>query len=122
MTDVVRSLPGVVQQLYRLLLHMMLMTPQQGARSTIFCAVDRGACTDSDASMGKNTCSQVLSVDGCRGCQGKHYPAGYVDSNLRKGTPHPSAHDASICNWLWTFSSREVALDPSLDLPAAAAN
>lgn len=94
MTDVVRDLPPFIQSLYRLLLKAILLTPEQGARSTVTCVV-----------------SPDLLIRSRR-------TGGYVDSGGEPAMPNTEASDEQLQHWLWNFSVNAVDLPAELDLEA----
>ncbi|KAL4424097.1 hypothetical protein ABPG75_001398 [Micractinium tetrahymenae] len=96
LTDVVRSLPGPMQKAYRLLLQTILLTPQQGARCSVYCAT-----------------SPDLEKEKLRG-------SFYFDSNCAPVAPSREAQDARLAAWLWQWSATAVGLQPADDLPPAA--
>ncbi|KAL4419280.1 hypothetical protein ABPG77_008330 [Micractinium sp. CCAP 211/92] len=96
LTDVVRSLPGPVQRAYQLLLQAILLTPQQGARCSVYCA--------SSPDLEKES------------LQGRYY----FDSNCTPIAPSREAQDARLAAWLWQWSAAAVGLQPADDLPPAA--
>ncbi|PRW61076.1 short-chain dehydrogenase reductase SDR [Chlorella sorokiniana] len=93
MTDVVRSLPGPLQRAYRLLLQAILLTPQQGARCSMYCAT-----------------SPDLDKPKMQGCY-------YLDSNCAPIPPSREAQDAQLAAWLWQWSATAVGLQPADNLP-----
>jgi retinol dehydrogenase 12 len=95
-TDVVRSLPGPVKWLYRIFMGAILLTPRQGARSSVYCAT-----------------SDDLEAPGVRG-------AIYVDSNCRPKTPSREARDPQLAAWVWDWSVSQVGLKRQEGLPPAA--
>ncbi|KIZ02344.1 hypothetical protein MNEG_5614 [Monoraphidium neglectum] len=94
LTDVVRSLPAVVQRAYRLLMARILLTPEQGSRATLKAACSPTAWRDS------------LPTGGFFNCDAK--PAVLSDTVL----------DDKTAAWLWDWSARQVKLPADWDLPA----
>ena len=93
-TGVVRSLPGPIQTLYNVVMGTILLTPAQGARSSVYCA------TSPDLDKPKS--------------RGIHY---YYDSNCAPVAAHKEATDPEVCAWLWKWSAEAVKLEPRDDLP-----
>lgn len=94
LTDVVRDLPPMIQTLYKLLMRAILLTPEQGARSTVQCVV-----------------SPDLLVRARR-------TGGHVDSGGEPAMPNVEAMDEQLQHWLWRFSAQTVGLEPELDIDA----
>lgn len=82
-TDVVRSLPGPIQKLYRMFMSSMLLTPEEGARCTVHCATSPDI---SNAIMGSD--QRCL----------------YYDSNCTLGHAHGCTKDNELSEWLWQWS------------------
>ncbi|KAL4856494.1 Retinol dehydrogenase 12 [Chlorella vulgaris] len=97
LTEVVRSLPGPIRTAYRFLLQTVLLTPQQGARCSLYCAT-----------------SPDLYRPALKGCY-------YFDSNCAPVQPSREAQDAELAAWLWRWSAAAVGLQPADDLPPQAA-
>lgn len=97
MTDVVRSLPGFLQRWYKLLLRIVLLTPAQGARCSVYCAT-----------------SPDLDKPAAQGLY-------YYDSNCTSIPPSAAARDADLAAWLWEWSAEQVHLPLDANLPPAAA-
>lgn len=87
-TGVVRSLPGPIQALYKALLGMVLLTPAQGARCTVYCAT-----------------SPDLDTPSLHGVT-------YFDSNCAPGAVNPEAKDLDAAAWLWDWSIKAAKLKP----------
>ncbi|KAI3432217.1 hypothetical protein D9Q98_003779 [Chlorella vulgaris] len=96
MTEVVRSLPGPIRTAYRFLLQTVLLTPQQGARCSLYCAT-----------------SPDLYRPALKGCY-------YFDSNCTPVRPSREAQDDELAAWLWRWSAAAVGLQPADDLPPQA--
>lgn len=96
MTDVVRSLPGPLQRAYKLLLQVILLTPVQGARCSVYCAT-----------------SADLEKPAAQGLY-------YYDSNCTPIPPSRQARDADAAAWLWRWSAQAVGLQAADDLPPPA--
>lgn len=91
-TGVVRSLPGPIQTLYNVVMGAILLTPAQGARSSVYCAT-----------------SPDLDTPKQRGVI-------YYDSNCTPGASNPETKDPETCAWLWKWSAEAVKLAPKDDL------
>ena len=94
-TGVVRSLPKVVQWIYRSVLGRILLSPEEGARSTVFCAASSKA------------------VDAPR-------PGAYFDSTCRLGWQHEDAENPFLGKGLWEYTLRELRMEEKDILRAAA--
>ncbi len=94
LTDVVRSLPGPLQALYRAAMPVLLLSPAQGARATLHCAT-AAALAPGGAEAGEL----------------------YYDSNCAPGRAAAEALDAGAGAWLWAWSVAAVGLRPEEDLP-----
>ncbi len=92
-TDVVRSLPAFIQKLYSVIMGAILLTPAQGARSSVYC----GTSPELDS---KTALKNIF----------------YYDSNCAPGTAAKDAYDRDACAWLWKWSVEAVKLDPKDDL------
>jgi retinol dehydrogenase-12 len=92
-TDVVRSLHPYIQKLYNIVMGAILLTPAQGARSSVYC----GTSPDLDS---KPALQNIF----------------YYDSNCAPGTAAKDAYDADARAWLWKWSADAVKLDPKDDL------
>ncbi|KAK9806291.1 hypothetical protein WJX72_008741 [[Myrmecia] bisecta] len=100
LTDVVRSLPPAIRTLYRWIMRHILLTPTEGARSSIYCATspDLAGLADLAATAGD--------------------PAKcYINSNCRILTPSWRALDPVMATWLWRWSAEAVKLPAEYDLP-----
>jgi NAD(P)-dependent dehydrogenase (short-subunit alcohol dehydrogenase family) len=97
LTDVVRSLPPLMQSAYRLALGLVLLTPSQGARSAVHCATSPDL--DPPRFQGQS----------------------YFDSNCAAIPPSAAAADQELAAWLWGWSAAQVALPQERDLPPVAA-
>lgn len=97
LTDVVRSLPGFMQRAYKLLLQIILLTPEQGARCSVHCAT-------------------AAALEGPQ-AQGLYY----YDSNCTPIAPSRQARDPALAAWLWEWSARAVGLSGEQALLDAAA-
>eukprot|EP00201_Polytomella_parva_P012803 CAMPEP_0175062332 /NCGR_PEP_ID=MMETSP0052_2-20121109/14111_1 /TAXON_ID=51329 ORGANISM="Polytomella parva, Strain SAG 63-3" /NCGR_SAMPLE_ID=MMETSP0052_2 /ASSEMBLY_ACC=CAM_ASM_000194 /LENGTH=329 /DNA_ID=CAMNT_0016328345 /DNA_START=95 /DNA_END=1084 /DNA_ORIENTATION=- len=92
LTDVVRSLPVLIQKAYKLLLCTLLLSPRQGARASVYCASAPDAAERSNSS------------------------GGYIDSDCRPTQPSRVAKDRECCRWVWSWSATETKLPPQFDL------
>ncbi|GBG00471.1 hypothetical protein Rsub_13152 [Raphidocelis subcapitata] len=95
LTDVVRSLPAVVQRAYRLLMSRILLTPEQGARATLFAA---------------------CSPDAWRASL---HTGGFFNADTRPVVLSEAMLDDAAAEWLWDWSARRVKLPHEWNLPAA---
>jgi NAD(P)-dependent dehydrogenase (short-subunit alcohol dehydrogenase family) len=85
-TGVVRTLPRLVQAAYRLVLGRILLTPEEGARSTVFCAAAAAA----------------VQAPG---------PGPYFDSTCRLAVPHPDADSPELGAAVWKYLLDTCHLD-----------
>ena len=83
-TDVVRTLPWVVQKAYGLIMPLFLLTPEEGARSTLF------AATDSNAHEASR---EVMN---------------YLNSNCQPVLPSNEARDPTEAIKLWDWTMKEI--------------
>ncbi|KAF8069597.1 hypothetical protein HT031_001714 [Scenedesmus sp. PABB004] len=97
LTDVVRSLPARLQAAYRLLMTRVLLTPDEGARASVYAATDPGAAAAAAAT------------------------GGYLDCSARPVAPHRLAADPDLGAWLWRWSAERVGLREAWDLAPAPA-
>jgi NAD(P)-dependent dehydrogenase (short-subunit alcohol dehydrogenase family) len=95
MSDVVRSLPPVIQRLYQVLLKRLLLTPEQGARASLYAATAPDAPAVAAGTLG------------------------YINCNAKPVSPNKAAGDASLAAWLWQWSKEQVKLPQEWDLPPA---
>ena len=109
LTDVVRSLPSIIQKLYKLIMQIFLLTPSEGtavvsahvlyltssniylyicchagARSTVFSATS--------PSIDKPEFKNIF----------------YVDSDCRPGVPNQCVYNDDLSSWLWEWSCQMV--------------
>ena len=94
LTSVARSLPAWVQRLQNAIMPLFLLTPEQGARCTVYCATSDAAA---EAVVGRHAC--------------------YFDSNGRAVRPNAAAGDLGLRRWLWAWSEVSVGLPHALKLP-----
>ena len=92
-TDVVRSLPGPLQKLYALVMGYILLTPAEGARSSVFAATSPRVIED------------VAFKGKC-----------YIDSSCVAIPPAREAEDVKTAAWLWEWSAKAVQLKPEQDI------
>lgn len=92
-TDVVRSLPPLVQKAYHLILGSILLTPDQGARATMHAATSPDAPAQAEQSYG------------------------YFDANCTPTLPNAAARDKTLNLWLWRWSAEAVQLPPECNVP-----
>lgn len=92
LTDIARNIPRVFYRMYKLVFRLLLLTPQQGARSTLHCA------TSPDAPQ-----------------QGKR-SFGYFNSDCKPQIPGPAGADDVMMYVLWAYSARKVDLPAEFDL------
>ncbi len=85
-TGVVRTLPRAVQVAYRVVLGAILLTPEEGARSSVFCAAAAAAAS-------------------------APRPGPYFDSSCALAPYHPSADDQRLRAQLWDYTMRTLGLD-----------
>ncbi|MEW5305606.1 MAG: hypothetical protein WDW36_008138 [Sanguina aurantia] len=92
LTNVVRSLPALVQTAYKAALSALLLSPSQGARASTYCACNPRAPHKS------------------------HHTGGYLSSNCIPVQPSPAAKDPVAARWLWQWSVQQTKLDPQFQL------
>jgi len=85
-TDVVRSLPGPMQRLYKFVMGFILLKPSEGARCSVYCA------TSPDLEKPK-----LAGVT-------------YFDSNCAPGNTCAEGKDPEAATWVWNWSAKEVGL------------
>ncbi|GMH32462.1 hypothetical protein BSKO_00296 [Bryopsis sp. KO-2023] len=93
-TDVARSLPHFLQWSYKNLLGLILLTPDEGSRCTVYCAT--GSKVPEEA---KQT-------------------FGYFASNCRPTMPSHMSRSKEFAGWLWKWSAEITKLPIEWDLPA----
>ena len=102
MTDVVRSLPAAVQAVYRKLMSAVLLTPPEGARSSVWAA----SALISSPSAGRG-CPTSLGLVGLPAAD----PAlCYFGSGCVPEAPLIDALDPALGRWLWSWSAERVGL------------
>lgn len=92
LTNVARTLPQYVQRLYRLLMGLILLTPAQGARASIYAATSPEAPLEGWKSFG------------------------YLDANCKPIATSPAGEDMMQARWLWQWSAEQVQLPEELNL------
>ena len=107
-TNVVRSLPAAVQALYAQLMAAVLLTPREGARSSVFAATGGGAA------------AAVLGADGLAGPSAADPAKCYFGSGCVAEAPGTDALDPPLGRWLWGWSAGVTGLPAKCDLPPAA--
>jgi hypothetical protein len=119
MTDVVRSLPAGVRAAYRALMSAVLLTPPEGARSSVWAA---SATTTADAKAGRASSSgrRRPSAAGLVGPSTSDPSLCYFGSGCAPEAPLPDALDPALGRWLWAWSAVRVGLRPGEDVPVAA--
>jgi hypothetical protein len=95
LTDVVRSLPAPVIAAYKLLLGRILLTPEQGARASLY------AATSPDA-WGASLVS-----------------GGFFGADARPAVYSKAMQDDDAAARVWSWSAREVKLPEAWDLPSS---
>ncbi|RMZ55112.1 hypothetical protein APUTEX25_005390, partial [Auxenochlorella protothecoides] len=95
LTNVIHTLPGPVRWLYARLLAGVLLTPRQGARSTVHAA----------------TSPRVLAEEAA---------APYLHSDCAPVPPSPAARDAELARWAWAWSVDAAGLASDRDLAPVA--
>lgn len=91
LTDVVKTLPLLVQRLYRLIMQLFLLTPRQGCRSTVFAA--SGNLGDIEPEV---DCT-----------------FGYLGSDCRPLMPSKEVHSEEDAQELWAWTLKELRMDAS---------
>ena len=135
LTDVVRSLPGAMQRMYKLVMRLFLLTPAQGAcdrrdafiviilvglfvRCLSVCFVHSRLFARSLArslAPGARSavfCATSADIDGDAAYKGVFY----VDSDCRPGSPNRLACDNELVDWLWKWSTASCGLQSSRKL------
>lgn len=100
MTDVVRSLPRLVQAAYRAVMTFLLLSPADGARSSVWAATDTGVHDAPAAAADPTTC--------------------YSGPECRLTEPAKDALDPALGRWLWGWSASRVSLPQERDLAPVA--
>jgi NAD(P)-dependent dehydrogenase (short-subunit alcohol dehydrogenase family) len=141
-SDIIRSLPGPVIWLYRLVMGTILLSPRQGGRG----GWDRGPCRGPGtgaAALGvraapppaplqpllraaaqparpprapagaRATLHAASSPDAPKQARGTD---GYFGSNCRPLLPGQAARQDFDCGWLWEWSSARVGLEAKYEL------
>ncbi|BDA41074.1 Retinol dehydrogenase 11 [Coccomyxa sp. Obi] len=103
MTDVVRSLPALMQSAYRFFMRPFCLSPAEGARSSIYCATSRDPILTERG--------QLMEPDNC-----------YFGSDCRCSSPSSHALDPALGQWLWKWSADMVKLPVEYDIPAMSAS
>ena len=93
LTGVVRTLPHIVQTLYRIFMGRVLLTPEEGARSTVFCAASKEAAA----------CAR---------------PGPYFDSTCRLAFHHDDADTPVLGKAVWEYIIHALELDEGALLKA----
>eukprot|EP00210_Caulerpa_lentillifera_P001500 g1438.t1 len=91
-TEVARGIPSILQWIYKTLLSWILFTPQEGARSVVYCAT-----------------AEEAKVEARR----FH---GYFGSNGSAEPPSRDAVDLDFCKELWNWTISVVDLPPEWNL------
>lgn len=91
-TGVVRSLPPIIQKAYRAIMGLVLLSPAQGARCSVYC-------------------STSLDLD-----SPKFSGVTYYDSNCAPGATSKAGKDVDMASWLWQWSAKAVGLRAGEDL------
>ncbi|CEF96888.1 Short-chain dehydrogenase/reductase SDR [Ostreococcus tauri] len=89
-TGVVRTLPWIIQFLYRIIMSHILLTPDQGARASLYCATQQEAVS-SDTN------------------------GPYLTSECVENPPSKYALDEEATERLWKYTLQELDLDDSFD-------
>jgi retinol dehydrogenase 12 len=90
--EVVRSLPPIIQKAYRTVMGLILLSPAQGARCSVYCS------TSPDLDSAK--------LSGIT----------YYDSNCAPGATSKAGKDVHLASWLWKWSAKTVGLKVGEDL------
>lgn len=91
LTDVVKTLPLLVQRLYRLIMQLFLLTPRQGCRSTVFAA--SGNLGDIEPAVDATF--------------------GYLGSDCRPLMPSKAVQSEEDAEELWARTLKELGMDSS---------
>ncbi|DBA69396.1 hypothetical protein WJX79_008778 [Trebouxia sp. C0005] len=92
-TNVVRTTPGWIQYLYRVLLTTLLVTPKEGARSSVHCATSEHITEEKSPSQ----------------C--------YINFTCKPVRPKARFVDPASGKWLWQWSAETTGLPAEVDLP-----
>lgn len=124
LTDVVRSLPGAMQRMYKLVMRLFLLTPAQGACDRryafiviilvffvrcLFVLFIRAFSLARSLAAGARSavfCATSADIDGDAAYKGVFY----VDSDCRPGSPNRLASDNELVDWLWKWSTASCGL------------
>ncbi|KAK2075920.1 hypothetical protein QBZ16_001256 [Prototheca wickerhamii] len=93
LTNVVNTLPSPLQRLYRQVMTFPLLTPDQGARSTVHCATAPQVEEEPDKVYYHSSCVPIA--------------------------PSALALDRDLARWVWDWSAEAVALSSDQDLAPA---
>jgi NAD(P)-dependent dehydrogenase (short-subunit alcohol dehydrogenase family) len=93
-TDVVRSLHPAIGAAYRALMGRLLLSPDEGARASVFAAAAKEVFDDGDSCW-------------------------YLDANARPTAPCAAAECPETAQWLWRWSAEAVGLKEGEDLGVA---
>eukprot|EP00879_Flechtneria_rotunda_P010816 GHRR01011303.1.p1 GENE.GHRR01011303.1~~GHRR01011303.1.p1 ORF type:complete len:286 (+),score=116.23 GHRR01011303.1:847-1704(+) len=94
-TDVVRSLPEIIQKLYRATAQYALLTPDEGSRASVYAATAPEAPAEAAKTLW------------------------FLDCNCKPAQPSMAAGDPKLSAWLWQWSKEQVKLPTEWDLPPA---
>lgn len=92
-TSVTRTIPGWADYIYRVILKSVLLTPEQGARSSVHCA----------------TCKDIVQQNRPSQC--------FINFTCKPIRPKPRFVDPVAGKWLWRWSAETISLPAELDLP-----
>ncbi|KAL6752312.1 hypothetical protein V8C86DRAFT_2758173 [Haematococcus lacustris] len=96
LTEVTRTLPPVIQAANKRIMGLLLLSPAEGARATMYCATAPSAPQEAEATHG------------------------YFGANAQPLMPSVAAQSDAGALWLWKWSAQQVKLPPQLDLQTTA--
>ncbi|KAJ9508868.1 hypothetical protein QJQ45_028188 [Haematococcus lacustris] len=96
LTEVTRTLPPVIQAANKRIMGLLLLSPAEGARATMYCATAPSAPLEAEATHG------------------------YFGANAQPLMPSVAAQSDAGALWLWKWSAQQVKLPPQLDLQTTA--
>ena len=114
LTDVVRSLPPTAQAAYRSLMGAVLLTPAEGARSSVWAATATATAAEGRGRGG--AARSAPTTAGLVGAPGADPGLCYFGSTCRPEPPLADALDPALGRWLWAWSVERVGLGEGQDL------
>lgn len=92
LSEITKTLPAFMRAMQKLLMSVVLLTPEEGARASVYCATSAKVPKQAEAS------------------------AGYFTSTCMPASPSSFAQDDTMARWCWRWSVQQVALPADLDL------